>query len=85
MTNDALVKWAEKYNTIYIHTDYSGASCNLKDRYCETQEVLITNYDVSIFNNMLNNYIKLIKSIKKIEDLSLRKENLSIIKSKYRS
>lgn len=51
MTNDALVKWAEKYNTIYIHTDYSGASCNLKDRYCGTQEVLITNYDVSIFNS----------------------------------
>jgi DNA adenine methylase len=51
MTNDALVKWAEKYNTVYIHTDYSGASCNLKDRYCDTQEVLITNYNVSIFNN----------------------------------
>ena len=51
MTNDALVKWAEKYNTVYIYTDYSGASCNLKDRYCDTHEVLITNYGVSIFNN----------------------------------
>ena len=39
--------------------------------------------NVSIFNNMLNNYIKLIKSIKKIEDLSLRKENLSIIKTTF--
>jgi DNA adenine methylase len=48
MTNDDLVKWAEKYNTFYIHTDYSGASYNLKDRYCDTQEVLITNYDVKL-------------------------------------
>ena len=50
MTNDALIKWSGKYNTIYIHTDYSGASCNLKDRYCDTQEVLITNYDVSVLS-----------------------------------
>lgn len=45
MKNSNLIQWAEKYNTAKINTDYSGASYNLKDRYCETHEVLITNYE----------------------------------------
>jgi DNA adenine methylase len=44
MHNDSLINWSKSYNTIDIETDYSAASYNLKDRYCETHEVLITNF-----------------------------------------
>lgn len=44
MKNDNLIRWAQKYNIVNIDTDYSAASYNLKDRYCETNEVLIINY-----------------------------------------
>ena len=38
---------------------------------------------VSIFNNLINNYIKFIKYNKKHENESLRKENVSIIKTAF--
>lgn len=57
--NEKLIDWSNKYKTLNIYTDYSGASYNLKHRYCETQEVLITNYTVSLVNKQTSKFKKL--------------------------
>lgn len=43
-SNDLLIEWSEKYNTIYIDNSYSNCSYQFKDRNSKTVEVLITNY-----------------------------------------
>lgn len=57
--NEKLIDWSNKYKTLNIYIDYSGASYNLKQRYCKTQEVLITNYTVSLVNKQTNKFKKL--------------------------
>ena len=44
-TNEALIEWSKKYNTICIDKTYSNCCYSLKCRDTHTVEVLITNYD----------------------------------------
>lgn len=43
-TNDILIEWSKKYNTIFIDKTYSNCSYQFKNRNTKTVEVLITNY-----------------------------------------
>lgn len=43
-THDALIEWSKKYNVHDIKSTYSNCNYQTKNKYCDTREVLITNY-----------------------------------------
>lgn len=45
MTNDLLIDWSKKYNTMFLDKTYDNCSYHFKDRNAKTVEVLIMNYD----------------------------------------
>lgn len=45
LSNDILIKWAEKYNIYYIDKSYANCSYQFKDRGAKTVEVVITNFE----------------------------------------
>lgn len=45
MSNELLIEWSKKYNTMFIDKTYANCSYHFKERDAKTVEVLITNYD----------------------------------------
>lgn len=45
MSNELLIEWSKKHNTMFIDKTYANCSYHFKNRDAKTVEVLITNYD----------------------------------------
>lgn len=52
LSNDLLINWSKKYNILYIDQTYSNCNYQFKKKNAKTVEVLITNYDYKIEENL---------------------------------